>query len=192
MFERGFKTWCETCAVLQRKRLKLRSTDPLDPNRLAQVLGVAIHTAADVPSLGPAVLSALRNDSDSWSAVTISDGTHHVIVINPWHSAARTSSDTMHELAHVLRGHSPTTVDVTEDGGLMLQSYDKIQEAEADWLAGCLLLPRDALLHIKSEWQDLAAGARHYGVSVDLLRMRINVTGVEYQYRRARGRRSSG
>jgi len=186
MFARGFKTWCETCALLQRRRLQLKPTDPLDPTRLAGLLRVGIHTAAEVPGLDAESLAILRRDSGSWSAVTISDGIRHVIIVNPWHSKGRTSSDTMHELAHVLRGHTPARIDITEDGSLILNTYDRDQEDEANWLAGCLLLPREALLHIRGARSDLSSAATHYGVSMDLLTYRMNITGVETQFRRAR------
>jgi Zn-dependent peptidase ImmA (M78 family) len=185
MFARGFKTWCETCAMLQRRRLHLQPIDPLAPKLLAKVLGVGIHTAAEVPGLDAGVVAVLKRDSGSWSAVTISDGVHHVIVVNPWHSKGRTSSDTMHELAHVLRGHTPARVDITEDGSLILNTYDRDQEDEANWLAGCLLLPREALLHIRASWADRSSAATHYGVSMDLLTYRMNITGVENQFKRA-------
>lgn len=191
-FERGFKTWCETCALLQRRRLKLLPTDPLDPTRLAEVLGVAIYSAADVPGLDAATMAVLRRDSGSWSAVTISNGVQHVIIVNPWHSKGRTSSDTMHELAHVLRGHTPARVDIAEDGSLILNTYDRAQEDEANWLAGSLLLPREALVHIKLRRMDAADATAHYGVSRDLLNYRLQVTGVEVQFRRAHRRTAGG
>jgi hypothetical protein len=46
----------------------------------------------------------------------------------------------MHELAHVIIGHEPARVDVTEGGSLILNTYNREQEDEADWLAGCLSL----------------------------------------------------
>ena len=36
----------------------------------------------------------------------------------------------MHELAHVIIGHTPARVDVTEDGALILNTYDRQQEDE--------------------------------------------------------------
>jgi Zn-dependent peptidase ImmA (M78 family) len=92
----------------------------------------------------------------------------------------------MHELSHVLLGHEPARVDVTEDGLLMLNTFDRLQEEEANWLAGCLLLPRNALMAIRGRGLDLRTAARNFGVSLDMLRYRLNVTGVEYQLARAR------
>jgi Zn-dependent peptidase ImmA (M78 family) len=61
---------------------------------------------------------------------------------------------------------------------------DRQQEDEANWLAGCLLLPRDALVLIRQRRLDLAQAAREYGTSMDMLNYRINVTGVDYQFKR--------
>jgi Zn-dependent peptidase ImmA (M78 family) len=93
----------------------------------------------------------------------------------------------MHELAHIIIGHNPGRIDVTEDGSLILNTYERQQEDEANWLAGSLLLPREALLWIKRQGLDLGTAARQYGVSVTMLQYRLNVTGVEHQSRRASG-----
>ncbi|OLD81457.1 MAG: hypothetical protein AUI33_00995 [Ignavibacteria bacterium 13_1_40CM_2_61_4] len=90
----------------------------------------------------------------------------------------------MHELGHILLGHEAARVDVAEDGSLVLFTYDKDQEDEANWLAACLLLPRAALLLIRKEGGDLRESAKEYGVSQVMLQYRLNVTGVEYQARR--------
>lgn len=88
----------------------------------------------------------------------------------------------MHELAHRIRGHQAEEVEISEDGIMILNSYDKALEEEADWLAGCLLLPRDALVRIKKErLSDVEAAAR-YGVSLRMLSYRNSMTGVNRQY----------
>lgn len=89
----------------------------------------------------------------------------------------------MHELAHLIVGHKPGRVDVTEDGALLLNTYDKQQEDEANWLSGCLLLPRPALLWLKKRRMPQDSAASHFGVSLQMLTYRIQVTGVERQYR---------
>jgi Zn-dependent peptidase ImmA (M78 family) len=90
----------------------------------------------------------------------------------------------MHELAHLVIGHRPGRIDITEDGTLMLQTYDRQQEDEANWLAGCLLLPRPALMFIEQQGLEANSAARVYGVSTQMLQYRRQVTGVQYQMRR--------
>jgi Zn-dependent peptidase ImmA (M78 family) len=187
VFERGFKSWCENVALQQRRDTGSKKTDALDPYALAQGLEVRIWKAEDVPGLDAASLDILlRADADSWSAVTLHLGEIDLIILNSSHSPARQASDLMHELAHVLLGHMPARVDVTEDGCLMLNTFNKQQEEEAAWLAGCLLLPRDSLMLIRRNRLNLAEAAKLYGTSNDMLRYRLNVTGVDQQFRAAR------
>jgi Zn-dependent peptidase ImmA (M78 family) len=68
-----------------------------------------------------------------------------------------------------------------------VSSYDRQQEDEADWLAGALLLPRVALLKIVNSLANHASSARLYVVSEDMLRMRLDRTGVTVQMRRKAG-----
>jgi Zn-dependent peptidase ImmA (M78 family) len=114
------------------------------------------------------------------------DGRQSVIIFNSSHRGGRPASDLMHELAHVIIGHEPARVDVTEDGSLILNTYNRDQEDEANWLAGCLLLARDALLWIKRQGLDPREAAKQYGVSVAMLQYRLNVSGVEQQLQRTR------
>jgi Zn-dependent peptidase ImmA (M78 family) len=72
----------------------------------------------------------------------------------------------------------------------MMKEYNSSQEAEADCLAGILLVPRESLLVLLNQ-MDEPSLANHFGVSPDLLRMRKNLTGVERQLgNRLSGRRS--
>lgn len=65
---------------------------------------------------------------------------------------------------------------------MLLGSYDKIQEEEADWLSGCLLLPREALIAIKRRGLDDSSAATQYGVSLRMLTYRMNRTGINRQF----------
>ena len=185
MFSRGFKTWCETVALQQRRSLQLCATDPLDPSVLATSIGVEVHSVEEVPGLDAGVLQVLRGEgANSWSAVTLADGLKSVIILNSAHSAGRSASNLMHELAHLVIGHRPGRIDITEDGALMLHTYDRQQEDEANWLAGCLLLRRPALLFIERQGLEVSAAAQLYGVSTQMLLYRRQVTGVQYQMKR--------
>ena len=191
MFHRGFKKWCENAALQQRRLLGLRPTDALDPRALARHLGIAVWSPADVPGLDAESLRILvHEDRDAWSAVTIRVGVQHVIVLNSSHSGGRPASDLAHELSHLLIGHVPARVDITEDGFLMLNTFDRNQEDEAAWLAGCLLLPREVLMMIRRQRLELRAAVQRYGVSQDMLGYRLRMTGVDTEFARARTRRA--
>jgi hypothetical protein len=186
VYARGFKSWCERVALQQRTELSLRPEDPLDPIALAKHLGVAVWTAEQIPGLDPVCLAVLvEKDPESWSAITLCTGVKDLIIVNPAHGGGRRASDIMHELAHILIGHDPARVDVTEDGLLMLSSYDKQQEEEAKWLSGCLLLPREALLLIRRRKLDPETATRTYGVSDQMLTFRQRVLNLVPQSGRA-------
>ena len=186
MFERGFKTWCEKYATDKRKELGLSASAPLDTRALAKHLSVRVWAPSDVLGLSPPSLDVLlRNDGKTpscWSAVTVIAGGRVVVILNSSHSPARQASDLTHELAHRIRGHDAQEVEVSAEGLMLLKSYDKLQEEEADWLSGCLLLPRDALLAIKKRRSDDAVAATEYGVSMRMLGYRMARTGVNRQF----------
>jgi hypothetical protein len=186
LFERGFKTWCEKYSTNKRAELGLARNAPLDAFKLAKNLGVTVWTPHDVPGLSKESLSILlRNDGKTpscWSAVTLVVNHRILVILNSSHSPARQSSDLTHELAHHIRGHKAQEVAVTPDGLMMLKSYDKIYEEEADWLSGCLLLPREALVDIKRRGLSHAEAAEEFGVSVRMLSYRMARTGVNRQF----------
>lgn len=186
MFERGFKAWCERYSTDARKTLGIAGTAPLDARALAKHLGVRVWTPNDVPGLSDDALEVLlRNDGKTpscWSAVTVVVRRAVVVILNSSHSIARQASDLTHELAHRILGHEAEEVDVTEEGIMLLRSYEKAQEEEADWLSGCLLLPREALLHIRRRGLEDGDAAAHYGVSLKMLTYRLARTGVNRQF----------
>ena len=171
-----------------RREVHLEEHAPIEPRRLAEHLGLTVWSAGDVPGIRASTLDILlRKDPDAWSAVTVHAGAKSVIVLNPTHSEARIASDLSHELAHVILAHEPARVDVSENGHLLLHSYNRPQEDEAAWLSGCLLLPRGALFHIRRQrWAD-AQAARVYGVSLDMLRYRLSVSAIDRVWNRRAG-----
>jgi Zn-dependent peptidase ImmA (M78 family) len=192
VFKRGFKSWCERTAVEKRAELGLRQLDKLDPYQLAQHLGITIQRPEEVPGVSAACLKRLlRDDRDAWSAVTLRHGSHSTIILNTAHSAARRASDLMHELAHIILGHTPSRVDVTDDLQLLLRTHDRVQEDEANWLAGCLLLPRPVLVSLQRRRAQPGEAAREYGVSVPMFTYRLQVSGVQIQASRLAAWRAS-
>jgi hypothetical protein len=186
--KRGFKSWCEKLSEEYRNELGLNHADPLDPYALAEFLGVRIRRPEDIPGVPQDALDQLlRHDPKSWSAITLClDGMGELIILNSSHSQPRQRSSTMHELSHLLIGHVAARVDVSEDGCMLLNSYDKEQEDEANWLAGVLLVPRAAAMKIAASKAERGAAAHTYGVSTEMLEWRLNATGVKQQLQRRR------
>jgi len=186
---RGFKSWCENVSVQLRKDLGLTPIEPLDVNALADWLDIEIWTPHQVPGLESKWTQILlKKDPDAWSAVTLVINAKNLIILNSSHSKARQASDLTHELSHILIGHEAGRVDISPDGLLILSTYNRDQEDEANWMAGCLLLPREALAVIIKQDVDFEITAKKYGVSREMLRWRINVTGVQRQFARGRKR----
>lgn len=188
MLERGFKAWCERLAEQLRSKLGVTKIDPLCAWKLAEHLKVKVWLVSDIPELSNDTLLRLTSSQESsWSAATLFHNDVTLVILNSSHSKARQSNDLMHELSHLLCGHKPARIDITEDGLMILQSYDAKQEQEADTLATVLLLPRVSLLHIKSLGITNKQAANQYAVSENLLSMRMNTSGVNKQMKRRRG-----
>ncbi len=186
MFDRGFKSRCERLAIDKRTEMGLRPYDPLSPFELAALMGIKVWYPNDVPGMDEITLKTLlRNDGQTtgcWSAVTVVAGKSILIILNSSHSKGRQSSDLMHEISHRVLDHATQEADISPGGIMLLKDYDKKQENEADWLSGCLLLPREALTRIQNLAESDAAIM--YGVSLTMLRYRMNITGVRRQFRK--------
>ncbi|WP_171064628.1 ImmA/IrrE family metallo-endopeptidase [Actinomadura soli] len=111
-----------------------------------------------------------------------------VIVCNPLNDAARTNSDIAHEVAHILLRHQVREVQTI--GGHIFFACDSDQEEEANWLGGCLLLPRKLLLREAFSDATPEEVAAKYQVSQQMARFRLNASGVKLQVQRARQTRS--
>jgi len=149
-------------------------------------MGVVVMPIEIIPDLNPGTLQQLTvDDHESWSAATVCADDRYLVVMNTSHSQARQSSSLMHELAHIVIGHKPARLDITEDGLMILHSYDKTNEEEANWLAGALLLPREALFLIRRRRMSDHDAVEMYGCSQKMLSFRFQVTAVDLQIARA-------
>ena len=185
MMRRGFKSWCERTAAEYRRTLGIPLGAALDPRALAAALGVRVAAPEELPGIPRDSLQHLtRAGADQWSAVTISQGGTRLVILNSGQSRARQASSLGHELAHIILNHSSDRVQLSDQGFLFRASFDREQEAEADWLAGCLLVPREDLLRAWWRMPETSALASHFGVSEALITWRLRMTGVRKQTRR--------
>lgn len=191
MFRRGFKTWAEETSARVRRKLRLPADSPLDPMDLAGLLSVIVLSPEDITDLPSDCRQRLARDhSENWSAITVANGRQHLIVVNTSHAPARRNSNVAHELAHVILGHEPSLMFASPTSGTALRTHNKEQEDEANWLAGCLLLPKDALFSIRRRHLNDEEACVEFGVSAAMLRFRMNVSGVEIQIGRSRRKRA--
>ena len=189
--ERGFKSRCEEISRHLRLELGLSSTAPITVERLATYLDVSVWSLSEIGLSEEDLRQLVDVDGTSWSAITVSVFDKYAVVFNPTHSDGRHSSNVMHELSHLVLGHDPTTMFFIGEGELALRGYNSDIEEEADWLAGTLLLPRDALVHIRKLRMPDEQARMIYNVSNRMLNYRLRMTGVDRQFgHRSRKRRA--
>lgn len=185
---RGFKTWCENSARGYRRELKLSFVAPLDPRALARHLGITIWTPSEIPGMNPKDIDHLTVAArESWSAATLRNGNSNLIIINNGHALARQNNSLAHEIGHIVLCHEPAKMYFTPDGLMMMNEYNLEHEEEANWFAGAILVPREALLDAAVRDLTDRAAADYFGVSKAVYQMRRNRTGVDIQLSRRRG-----
>jgi hypothetical protein len=181
---RGFKSDAERIAEHVRLDLGLGTLDRLDCFALAEAWGIPVVSLGELREDGAPEESIRRlmSPEAGFSATTIVLGPRRLIVYNPRHESGRKASSLAHELAHVILEHDAAPA--LGVGGC--RHWDGPQEAEADWLGSALLVPRTSALAWMLESDDVDAGARNFGVSIELFRWRINHTGVIRQVQKLR------
>lgn len=182
----GFKAQAERISAEARQALGVSAIGPLDAKRYAAHVGVQILTIEELGLSGEARRQLLEVDPTSWSGMAIRESGLIGVLVNPTHSPERQDSTMMHELSHIVLKHVPIRVDVSSAGILLVSEYSEDDEDEANWLAGALLLPRDALKRYRERGWPAAKIIAHFGVSQDMYNWRIRMTGVEVQMRRSR------
>jgi Zn-dependent peptidase ImmA (M78 family) len=175
---RGFKAEAERLATQVRDKIGLGQHRPLDIDALAQHVGAQLRMADELTTLSKLQeLEALQ--PGAFSACTFDLGTRKIIVISPLATKERQRSDASHEASHLLLNHS--VKEVEQLGGLSFFTCDPDEEQEANWLAGCLLLPRELLLRSLKHGLDAAAIAEANAVSLQMANFRLRTTGAERQ-----------
>jgi Zn-dependent peptidase ImmA (M78 family) len=186
---RGFKKWCEDKSVQIRKQLGFASRDRLHSQVLADYLGITVISPIEIPNLEEQYIERLvGEDPSSWSAITIKVDGHTIIISNSRHSRPRHESDVMHELSHVILGHEPALFGSVPWFPFPLREYKKEDEEEAAWFGSCLQIPRSGLPWTLRSGMSEREIARHFCASVDMIRYRRNVTGVDKQLMRSHRR----
>lgn len=178
---RGFKAEAERVATATRSEMGLSATDGLDAFELADHVGAVVRSADELTARDK--LERLdRLQPGAFSACTFRVNGRNIIVYNPLCSLGRRQSDLAHEVAHLLLEHD--LKDVKQLGALTFYSCDPDEEQEANWLAGCLLLPRTLLLRAARSGLDGPAIAEEFVVSEQMANYRLRATGVLMQLQR--------
>jgi Zn-dependent peptidase ImmA (M78 family) len=182
VLKRGFKSQCERRSNELRRQMGRADFEPLGALDVAQHYDVTVwspHDIARIPAVD--IQHLLTTGHQEWSGFTLRINDRHLIVANTAQSGRRQNSVVMHELAHIILGHELASVTVADAGHFVASTYDQDQEDEAAWLGGTLLLPRPALIWMRRRQMSDEDAATHFGVSPDLLKWRVRMTGIDYQ-----------
>src|ERR1035441_1397872 len=179
LLPRGFKAGAERLAEAIRAESGVGLFVPLDCTLVCASLGIPVLALTEMVELGtrPESVRHLIAKTSSFSAATVCAGTKRIIVYNPTHPAGRRANSLAHELSHIFLEH-PIAPALGLGG---CRRWDARLEAEADWQAGALLVPRVAALRWMDDGGDIDGGALHFGVSKALFNWRVNQTGVARQ-----------
>lgn len=183
----GFKAAADRIAVGLRRQMRLPAHVPMGVDALAARLGLRVLPLSSFADDCPGAVEQLVNlDMSAFSASLLRIGSVSAILVNDGHSLGRRNSNVAHEIAHALLGHPPQPFDHING-----RDFDQGVEAEANCLAGHVLIPNAAALHIVRSGRE-ADACDLYGVSDELLRWRLGASGArirqERWQRRARPR----
>lgn len=179
--KRGFKSWSEKQAVYYRSLLNLKPFDNLLATKLSEILNVSILTPGRIENLDTNIQAILSTNRTKWSALTFECNNSFYIILNDSHSLERQKSNVLHELAHIICKHQMQGF--KNIGQFSFRIYDHTQEAEAEWLGGCLHIPRAGLEWALRKKLSRDKLCKHFCASNAMVQFRINVTGVDYQYK---------
>ncbi|HXK17943.1 MAG TPA: ImmA/IrrE family metallo-endopeptidase, partial [Polyangiaceae bacterium] len=103
-----------------------------------------------------------------------------LIITNPAHATTRQMSSVCHELGHIVLDHeAEAPLQVTGS-----RTWNGVPEREADWLAGCLLIPNDAAHAAARSGRTDEDVAAAFGVSRSLAAWRMNTSGARIRAKR--------
>ena len=176
---RGFKSEAERIAKQVQADLGLSISESVEPKLIAELLGIEVRAGDElIPRERFEELGDIQ--PDAFSACTLRPSPDRTVVVhNPLSPKTRRKSDIAHELAHTLLDHELSRVQRL--GDVTFLSCNPVQEEEAAWLSGCLLLPRALLLAEIQRGAGASDIARKHGVSERMAQYRLDVTGVERQ-----------
>lgn len=172
---RGFKAAANRIAVGLRTQENLAAYAPVDTHALAKRIGIIVSSLSEFAESRPEAVAQLIGDDGAFSSLLLSLGDgRRMAILNDTHSVSRQNSSLAHEVAHTLLAHPLEVLSVRVD----CRDFDSGIEAEANCLAGCILIPNEAAWRIVGSGMDLDSARKQYGVSRQMLNYRLNVSGA--------------
>lgn len=177
-FVRGFKAKADKIALDVRRKIGISPIEPLNVEALCEHMDIEV---IEMTSLDCDVTKLCGNDNHCFSAMLVYAGMKLAIVHNDTHHPYRQRSNICHELSHCFLGHK--ACHLINDNGKRVHDGDV--EAEANYLGGSLLMPREAAVYVLSN--GLISRAKSlYGISQPMLDYRLRVSGAYTIYQRRR------
>lgn len=176
-YRRGFKKECEEIVSEVRAEMGLARYALFNPFAYAKKLLIPcepINRLAENGCSAEHLAHIAGAGREDFSAITIYCGTRKRIFYNDHNSLPRQRSDVSHELSHILLEHEPAPL-FDSDG---TRAWDAVQEREASWLGGVLLIPEDVALRIARRGIQIEEAASTYVVSIQLMQWRLRMTGA--------------
>jgi Zn-dependent peptidase ImmA (M78 family) len=180
---RGFKSEANWYARSFRLDLGMPEDSALCPFDLAHHLGVAVLSLTEFRDCCPDEVAYFHTAKGrkEFSALTAIRNEQRLVIYNDANSAKRSNADVMHELAHIVLFHPPKPP-ISPDGS---RHYDGVLEEEANWLGPALLVSDEAAVSAARNGWTLSQSSDFFGVSEELVRMRLNVSGAYKRISRA-------
>ena len=183
ILKRGFKANAEKLAIEFRAKLNKQPHEALCAFDLASHLEIPLRTPSDF-GLSKEEIRGLTSSKSGWSALTMKNNSNHYVIIhNSRHSPSRQQSNLMHELAHIICQHDFPNIKLTTDNNFPLRHFNKLHEAEAEWLGANLQITRIGLVWCLKRHMSDKEIADYYNASLSMATFRINLTGVRNQFK---------
>jgi Zn-dependent peptidase ImmA (M78 family) len=184
---RGFKIKAKKESLEIRKEIGADYNEPLDCFKLVESLEIPAYPVEKMGEFGLSTelinTICYAEGKQQFSATTISVPLGHLIFYNQTHTFERTNSSLAHEASHIILGHEFSSI---LDMKMVSREFDKEKEDEANWMAGCLLLPEDGLIWALKKNMSIGSIADHYNISKQMTQWRYNSTGMQQRMKYSR------
>lgn len=178
---RGFKAHANRVALGLRHQMGLKVYSPIDLHQLLARLRIEVVALSQFSERRSQQVSHLMDaDASGFSSLLLPLGNGaRLILVNDAHSQNRQNSSIAHEIGHALLAHPVEALSGHFDSRRINQDL----EDEAAYLAGCILIPNEAAWQIVKSGITMDSAQRHYGVSSQMLKYRLGVSGARNRMR---------
>lgn len=191
--KRGFKSESEKNSVAIRGALGVNINERICCFQLLEYLGVKYFSVDEFDSHFGSCADMVHtcskgNGQKEFSAILFRKDEGDFVIYNPFHSSQRIRSTITHEASHMLCEHP--FIQGKYGSHFLFRDHPREMEDEANWLAGCILIPSKGMEWAVRNKMGIPHIAKHFDVSEQLARWRYNMLGMakrsKYIHRRSR------